>query len=221
MIYNLYENYQSTDPTSIHTQPTSIHTHSHIHEVGTGAATGVVAGAAAGAAADTPTTCEDIHDGKFDLPLLYGSVENEGCFLDDKFFTTYNFTQLRDTNLQKYDIVYAKIMNGETEYNDNEKHTKILCLMEEMFSDIKKVNKYNKEKKAEIDESKTNKKSNSTLIKEHKEKLEKHENYNLIKQNRIINTENKFYKKKLEYNIYFWFILIFIIIQLILLIIIL
>lgn len=209
MIYNLYENYDST-------VPTSIHTHSHIHEVGTGAATGVVAGAAAAA---IPSTCDDIRN-QHKLPLLYGSEENEGCFLDDKFFTTYNFTQLRDTNLQTYDKAYSDILNSVKD-DDVTKHKHILCLMNSIFDDIKKVNKYNKEKKAEIDESKTNKKSNSTLIKEHKEKLEKHENYNLIKQNRIINTENKFYKKKLEYNIYFWFILIFIVIQLILLIIIL
>jgi hypothetical protein len=191
MIYNLYENYQSAQPIGTNTD------------------------------SDVPSTCREILNGDFNLPLLYGSDDNEGCFLDDKFFTTYNFTQLRDENLQKYDIVYSKIINGITEYNENEKHEKILCLMEEMFSDIEKVNKYNKEKTIEIEETKKNKKDNNSLIKEHKEKLEKHENYNLIKQNRIINTENNFYKKKLEYNIYLWFIVIFILIQLLLLIIIL
>jgi hypothetical protein len=143
---------------------------------------------------------------------------NNGCFLDKKFFSEGRFKDLRKENLNNYESEYTKLMNNTQLNNDNEHHTKIVCLMNLLLNNIEEMTKNNKTKSNIIINSQAEKSKNKLIIDRNKDLYEKNQNYNLLKKHRIVNSENRLKRNKMEYIIYVSLIIIIVFIQLLILV---
>ena len=125
-----------------------------------------------------------------------------------------DYVTLRRENLDRIKEEYNRISN-DTTATDFERHSKLLCLMNKAFDNVKQVTDNNDEMTKANLEKEHSSRENDMLIEKNRQIKKKDKDLNLVTNANLVGTEESKKQIQIQYLIFLVLIAIFLIIQLI------
>jgi hypothetical protein len=157
--------------------------------------------------------CDIIID---DMNLSNFSIKEHNCVVGGRTYakSDKDYVTLRRENLDRIEKEYNSISNNN-KLTDFDRHSKLLCIMNKVFDNIKKVTDNNDEMTKANIEKEHSSRENDLLIEKNRQIKKKDKDLNLVTNANLIGTEQSKKQIQIQYLIFLVLIAIFLIIQLI------